>query len=64
MLLDSLWLFVINIQSLQKGQSDYIIFLLLAAVMTAFLPCVTFGQIAEVLDGGEMGKIPLFFVIF
>ncbi|GMN37196.1 hypothetical protein TIFTF001_006628 [Ficus carica] len=26
------------------------------AVMTAFLPCVTFGQIAEVLDGGEMGS--------
>ncbi|KAL0319267.1 UNVERIFIED_CONTAM: protein PLANT CADMIUM RESISTANCE 8 [Sesamum angustifolium] len=24
------------------------------AVMTAFLPCVTFGQIAEVLDAGEM----------
>ncbi|KAL5575179.1 hypothetical protein UlMin_016878 [Ulmus minor] len=24
------------------------------AVMTAFFPCVTFGQIAEVLDGGEM----------
>ncbi|CAN4100243.1 unnamed protein product [Withania somnifera] len=24
------------------------------AVMTAFLPCVTFGQIAEVLDGGQM----------
>ncbi|KAK9098940.1 hypothetical protein Syun_025985 [Stephania yunnanensis] len=24
------------------------------AVMTAFLPCVTFGQIAEVLDEGEM----------
>ena len=28
-----------------------------AAVMTAFFPCVTFGQIAEVLDGGEMGKL-------
>lgn len=24
------------------------------AVMTAFLPCVTFGQIAEVMDQGEM----------
>ncbi|MCI00049.1 protein PLANT CADMIUM RESISTANCE 8-like, partial [Trifolium medium] len=24
------------------------------AVMTAFFPCVTFGQIAEVLDGGEL----------
>ncbi|KAK4590700.1 hypothetical protein RGQ29_021036 [Quercus rubra] len=24
------------------------------AIMTAFLPCVTFGQIAEVLDAGEM----------
>ncbi|XP_059642082.1 protein PLANT CADMIUM RESISTANCE 8 [Cornus florida] len=24
------------------------------AVMTSCLPCVTFGQIAEVLDGGEM----------
>ncbi|XP_004486754.1 protein PLANT CADMIUM RESISTANCE 8 [Cicer arietinum] len=24
------------------------------AIMTAFLPCVTFGQIAEVLDGGEL----------
>ncbi|KAK9280760.1 hypothetical protein L1049_003648 [Liquidambar formosana] len=24
------------------------------AIMTAFFPCVTFGQIAEVLDGGEM----------
>lgn len=24
------------------------------AVMTALLPCVTFGQIAEVLDGGEL----------
>ncbi|KAM3267975.1 Protein PLANT CADMIUM RESISTANCE 8 [Capsicum baccatum] len=24
------------------------------ATMTAFLPCVTFGQIAEVLDAGEM----------
>ncbi|KDP37256.1 hypothetical protein JCGZ_06312 [Jatropha curcas] len=24
------------------------------AVMTAFFPCVTFGQIAEVLDDGEM----------
>ncbi|XP_009777885.1 protein PLANT CADMIUM RESISTANCE 8 [Nicotiana sylvestris] len=24
------------------------------AVMTSFLPCVTFGQIAEVLDAGEM----------
>ncbi|KAG5601995.1 hypothetical protein H5410_033365 [Solanum commersonii] len=24
------------------------------AVMTAFLPCVTFGQIAEVLDAGQM----------
>ncbi|CAK9161501.1 unnamed protein product [Ilex paraguariensis] len=24
------------------------------AVMTAFLPCVTFGQIAEVLDEGEL----------
>ncbi|XP_057773095.1 protein PLANT CADMIUM RESISTANCE 8-like [Salvia miltiorrhiza] len=24
------------------------------AVMTAFLPCVTFGQTAEVLDAGEM----------
>ncbi|KAH6782177.1 PLAC8 family protein [Perilla frutescens var. hirtella] len=24
------------------------------AVMTAFLPCVTFGQIAEVMDAGEM----------
>ncbi|KAF2594477.1 hypothetical protein F2Q70_00042798 [Brassica cretica] len=24
------------------------------AVMTAILPCVTFGQIAEVLDEGEM----------
>ncbi|EXB74525.1 hypothetical protein L484_026222 [Morus notabilis] len=28
------------------------------AVMTAFFPCVTFGQIAEVLDGGEMGNFP------
>ena len=26
--------------------------------MTAFLPCVTFGQIAEVLDGGELSKGP------
>ncbi|KAL9323105.1 hypothetical protein ACSQ67_011158 [Phaseolus vulgaris] len=24
------------------------------AVMTSFLPCVTFGQMAEVLDGGEL----------
>ncbi|KAF9615613.1 hypothetical protein IFM89_024709 [Coptis chinensis] len=24
------------------------------AIMTAFLPCMTFGQIAEVLDGGKM----------
>ncbi|KAA8535572.1 hypothetical protein F0562_030575 [Nyssa sinensis] len=24
------------------------------AIMTAILPCVTFGQIAEILDGGEM----------
>ncbi|KAK3027058.1 hypothetical protein RJ639_040890 [Escallonia herrerae] len=31
-------------------------FSVLAAVMTAFLPCVTFGQIAEILDGGEMCK--------
>lgn len=29
-----------------------------AAVMTAFLPCVTFGQIAEVLDAGQMSKFP------
>lgn len=27
--------------------------------MTAFLPCVTFGQIAEVLDAGEMSKAPI-----
>ena len=32
---------------------------ILAAIMTAFLPCVTFGQIAEVLDAGEMSKDPL-----
>ena len=31
--------------------------------MTAFLPCVTFGQIAEVLDAGEMSKDPLIFPI-
>ncbi|KAF9614217.1 hypothetical protein IFM89_016010 [Coptis chinensis] len=24
------------------------------AIMTAFLPCMTFGQIAELLDGGKM----------
>lgn len=33
-------------------------FRILAAVMTAFFPCVTFGQVAEVLDGGEMGNFP------
>lgn len=27
-----------------------------AAIITAYLPCVTFGQIAEVLDEGEMSK--------
>ena len=32
---------------------------ILAAIMTAFLPCVTFRQIAEVLDAGEMSKDPL-----
>ena len=32
---------------------------ILVAIMTAFLPCVTFGQIAEVLDAGEMSKDPL-----
>ncbi|KAF9614221.1 hypothetical protein IFM89_016014 [Coptis chinensis] len=26
------------------------------AIMTAFLPCMTFGQIAEVLGGGKMSK--------
>lgn len=25
--------------------------------MTAFLPCVTFGQIAEVVDEGEMSML-------
>lgn len=39
--------------------ADLIIYSLLfwfAAVMTAFFPCVTFGQIAEVQDGGELSK--------
>lgn len=28
-----------------------------AAAMTALFPCVTFGQIAEVQDAGEMSKL-------
>nr|AMK47974.1 putative protein plant cadmium resistance 8 [Lupinus angustifolius] len=28
------------------------------AAMTLFLPCLTFGQIAEVVDGGEQSKPP------
>jgi len=33
-------------------------FILVAAVMTSFFPCVTFGQIAEILDGGELSTDP------
>lgn len=33
--------------------------IVVAAIVTACLPCITFGQIAEILAGGEMSKSPL-----
>ena len=33
----------------------------LAAITTAFSPCFTFGQIAEVLDNGKIGNLTPFF---
>lgn len=35
-----------------------------AAIMTAAFPCLTFGQIAEVLDEGEMSKGLTLVVLF
>jgi len=34
----------------------FVLIWLFAAVMTTFFPCVTFGQIAEILDEGQTSK--------